>query len=59
MGVVGEVERRMRMRRTLLVLLVTVATLLITSGVALAVVLSGGPGDDTLRGDQRLGHPLW
>ena len=38
------------MRRTVLVLVVMVATLVVASGVALAVVREGGPGDDTLIG---------
>jgi Ca2+-binding RTX toxin-like protein len=38
------------MRCTLLVLMVMVATLVGASGVALAVVRSGGPGNDTLIG---------
>lgn len=50
------------MRGPLLVLMVTVTTLVAASGVALAVVLDGGPGDDdTLRGladgDELLGGP--
>ncbi|MDP8900047.1 MAG: hypothetical protein M3N33_02655 [Actinomycetota bacterium] len=38
------------MRRTMLLLTVMAATLVLASGVALAVARSGGPGDDTLRG---------
>jgi Ca2+-binding RTX toxin-like protein len=38
------------MRRTILLLAVMAATLVMASGVALAVARSGGPGDDTLRG---------
>lgn len=38
------------MRRTILVLIVMVTTLVAASGVALAVVRSGGPGNDYLTG---------
>jgi len=40
----------MGMKRTIMLLMVMAATLILASGVALAVVRSGGPGDDTLRG---------
>ena len=38
------------MRRTMLLLVVMAAVMVMASGVALAVARSGGPGDDTLRG---------
>ena len=38
------------MRRTMTLLAVMAATLILASGMALAVARSGGPGDDTLRG---------
>lgn len=38
------------MRRAILLLAVMAATLVMASGVALAVARAGGPGDDTLRG---------
>ena len=38
------------MRRVGLLLAIMVAALVVTRGVALAVVRSGGPGDDYLRG---------
>jgi Ca2+-binding RTX toxin-like protein len=41
------------MRRTVLVLVVMVATLVAASGVALAVYRSGGPGNDLLIGTYR------
>ena len=41
------------MRRTVLELVVMVATLVLASGVVLAVVRSGGPGNDTLIGTNR------
>ena len=42
------------MQRTLLVLIVMVATLIAASGVAVAVLRVGGPGDDTLIGTKRM-----
>lgn len=38
------------MRRTMTLLTLMAATLILVSGMALAVVRTGGPGDDTLRG---------
>ena len=47
------------MQRTLLVLILMVATLVAASGVAVAVLRVGGPGDDTLIGFGKLcGHAL-
>ena len=38
------------MRRVILLLMLVAATLLVASGVALAVTKAGGPGPDVLRG---------
>jgi Ca2+-binding RTX toxin-like protein len=38
------------MRRTILLLATMAAALVMVSGVALALAISGGPGDDTIRG---------
>jgi Ca2+-binding RTX toxin-like protein len=43
-------ERRKGMRRAILLLAVTAATLLVASGVAFAVTKLGGPGDNTIYG---------
>jgi hypothetical protein len=51
------------MRRTILLLATMAAALVMVSGVALAVAISGGPGDDTIRGtkgtllNERPHHP--
>jgi hypothetical protein len=41
-------ERRVRMRRALLLLAVMTAALVVVSGVAFAVVIDGTAGDDTI-----------
>ena len=46
------------MRRTILLLATMALTLLVASGVALAVNKIGTNGPDTLRGDQRSRQPL-
>jgi hypothetical protein len=56
----GEAGRRTMTRRVFLVLIVMVTTLVAASGVAVAVLREGGPGDDTIIGtdgfDSLLGH---
>jgi hypothetical protein len=39
-----------RVRKTGLVLIIAAMALVFASGVAMAVTITGGPGDDTLRG---------
>src|SRR5829696_1139553 len=46
------------MRRTILLLATMALTLLVASGVALAVTKIGGPGPDTLRGTNRADNLL-
>jgi hypothetical protein len=43
-------RKELRMRRLILLLSLMAVTLVVASGVALAIARSGGPGNDTLRG---------